>query len=394
MAPNHVSSLRFDCSLKCVMVAMPKRTNTLQTDAPHAAKSTEAGRAARGILPTMALLLLSVAFAGCHRGIYSAASLPQEFAAPPATSVQLLDLSQLASKPGVTEMIQPGDVVEVTIATGLEQQSPTPWPLRVSDQGDVTVPLVGAVRLAGYQLTDADSAIRRASVERGVYRDPQVSVLLKSRRTNRVTVMGAVQEPGTYELPAASSDLLAALVAAGGITNEADTIVEIRHPPSAYGADPRSGASALEQIRTTRIDLLAATSGNYDNSDGWYVEDAAVVMVKKKAERSIYVMGLVRKPDEFEMPLDRDMRLLDALAMAGGRTMEVADKVHIIRNLPEQDQPIVVQASVNEAKRDAAANIRLAAGDVVSVEETPLTFTIDTLRSFIRFGFSSTVPGF
>jgi polysaccharide export outer membrane protein len=117
-------------------------------------------------------------------------------------------------------------------------------------------------------------------------------------------------------------------------------------------------------------------------------------MVKKKAERSIYVMGLVRKPDEFEMPLDRDMRLLDALAMAGGRTMEVADKVHIIRNLPEQDQPIVVQASVNEAKRDAAANIRLAAGDVVSVEETPLTFTIDTLRSFIRFGFSSTVPGF
>jgi hypothetical protein len=35
----------------------------------------------------------------------------------------------------------------------------------------------------------------------------------------------------------------------------------------------------------------------------------------------------------------------------------------------------------------------LAPGDVVSVEETPLTFTVGTIQSFVRFGFSSAIPG-
>jgi hypothetical protein len=36
----------------------------------------------------------------------------------------------------------------------------------------------------------------------------------------------------------------------------------------------------------------------------------------------------------------------------------------------------------------------LAAGDVVSIEETPLTFTVGTIQSFVRFGFTSAIPGF
>ena len=102
--------------------------------------------------------------------------------------------------------------------------------IRVSEDGAVTVPLVGPIQLAGLRLTGAEEAIRAESVRRGVYRDPHVSVLIKERRANRVTVVGEVEEPSTYELPTASSDLLAALVAAGGFTEDADTVVEIRRP--------------------------------------------------------------------------------------------------------------------------------------------------------------------
>jgi polysaccharide export outer membrane protein len=87
------------------------------------------------------------------------------------------------------------------------------------------------------------------------------------------------------------------------------------------------------------------------------------------------------------------MRLLDAIALAGGRNLQIADQVHVIRNL-EGAEPIVIEASMRQAKRGGAANLLLAAGDVVSVEETPLTFTVGTIQSFVRFGFTSAIPGF
>jgi polysaccharide export outer membrane protein len=94
------------------------------------------------------------------------------------------------------------------------------------------------------------------------------------------------------------------------------------------------------------------------------------------------------------MPEDQEMYLLDAIAKANGRTLEIADKVRVIRNVPNKAEPVVVEASIREAKRDAAANIRLAPGDVVSVEETPTTLVVGTIRDFVRFGFSAAVPGF
>jgi len=87
------------------------------------------------------------------------------------------------------------------------------------------------------------------------------------------------------------------------------------------------------------------------------------------------------------------VRLLDAIALANGRTMQLADKVHVIRQLDTMKEPILIAASMKEAKRGGPANLRLGPGDIVSVEETPLTFTVGTIRSFIRFGFSSAIPG-
>jgi polysaccharide export outer membrane protein len=106
-------------------------------------------------------------------------------------------------------------------------------------------------------------------------------------------------------------------------------------------------------------------------------------------------MGLVNRSDQYEIPEDLpEPRLLDALAMAGGQSLSIADKVHVIRQLPGRAEPVVIQASVRAAKADLTSNIQLAAGDVVSVEETPTTFVVGTIKDFVRFGFSSAIPGF
>jgi polysaccharide export outer membrane protein len=262
--------------------------------------------------------------------------------------------------------------------------------------------LVGSVQIAGLSLTQAEQVIRGESIRRGKFVAPNVSVLLEKRRSNRITVVGAVKEPGTYELPRTSSDVLSALVEAGGMIEESGTIIEVRHPPTTITMDIPPGTPAelaglrrnrrrYVPPRTVRIDLQQPSNSQ---SIDLQLQDGSTVMVMREPRKFIHVIGLVKKADQFEMPLGQELRLLDSLALAGGRTLSIADKIHVIRQIPGQKEPIVIDASVSRAKRDKSSNIRLAAGDVISVEETPTTFVIGTMREFIRFGFSTSIPGF
>ena len=358
-------------------------------------------------LGSTALLLLLVApLAGCQHRAINASALPPEFMAPPVTNYRQVDLTRLARPGGGSERIHSGDLLEISVVTGIREVDPDAWLLQVSDNGTIDVPLIGPVPVAGLDLPTASVAIRNASGHRQVYLNPRVTVQFKRRYAHKVTVMGAVAEPGVYELPAANSDLVAALVAAGGLTEDADTVVELRHPsadqdPSLLGSRPPAGDTVLTafqgppgatgptQLQTQRIDLLAAAA---NLPGGLQLADGSVVMVRTKRNRIIYVMGLVNQPDQFEMPVDADLRLIDALAMAGGRSFQIADKTSIIRQHPNGGS-VTIAASVREAQRSGSANIRLAPGDVVKVEQTPATFTVGMLKSLMRFGFSTAIPG-
>lgn len=355
---------------------------------------------------TFVMLMLASAMLGCNRGIvHQASSLPPELMAPRHLTLHNLDLSRLARTIGNSQLLYAGDEVELTIATGLEDKTPPAWKGRVGDDGTINVPLVGAVRVAGLEVTQAEQVIGAESIRRGQYVSPNVTLTLVKRRSNQVAVLGAVANPNTYELPATSSDLLTAIIQAGGLTEEAGTIIEIRHPPGfveAY-ADGNGHSTELASLganrrmvrtppRTVQVDLVQAAgsdSGDYSLTDG------ATVMVMPRPKRFIHVTGLVKRADQYEIPEElSEPRLLDAVAMAGGQTLSIADKVSIIRQLPDRAGPDVIEASIRAAKRDGVSNIRLANGDVVYVEETPTTFTVEMIRSLFRFGISSAVPGF
>jgi polysaccharide export outer membrane protein len=119
-------------------------------------------------------------------------------------------------------------------------------------------------------------------------------------------------------------------------------------------------------------------------------------MVMPQEKQVIHVTGLVAKPNQFELPRNKDIRVLDALAMAGGTNSPVADKVFVIRQVPNEAQPAVIKVSIRAAKRHGDENLLLAAGDLVSVESTPATMTVDTLTKFFRvaFGVSGNMAAF
>ena len=77
------------------------------------------------------------------------------------------------------------------------------------------------------------------------------------------------------------------------------------------------------------------------------LEDGDVVNVPKKVPKPVYVMGLVKNRGEYKMPVNRDLHVLEAISMAGGRTMQIADKVLVRRQLPDEEEPVVQGGSIH-----------------------------------------------
>ena len=359
-----------------------------------------------------AAFVMISAVAGCGRGghLYSAHSLPVELQVAKSENAQTIDLSKLASYSMSNELIDRGDVLNIAVAAGYGAEKVDNMPVRVGDDGIANIPVIGRIGLAGVELQAAEQVIATAAIERGLYRNPSVTVTMNKRRTNRITVIGAVEKPDVYELPRGASTLLAAIVAAGNLSKEAGTGVEISRPArGSPGAEPEQDRMAgrpqltsyspegaqptarpLGQPVSFKIDLVSAAQ---QGDGGPLLEDGDVVQIERRDPQPVHVIGLVMKPGQFELPVNQDMHLLDVLAMAGGVSLNVADKIHIIRNMPGREQPAVIKVSLRDAKSGSSANLRLAPGDVVSVEDTPVTVVVDSIRTFFRVGFSSALPG-
>jgi len=353
---------------------------------------------------------LSFAVCGCQSTNFQAASLPAELRAPPIAGGSQIHLPNLAAAAARSSAISPGDLLDVRIASGLDDDAAKPNVSQVSTTGEIDLPLIGPVAIAGLDSPGASRAITQAAIQRGVYRRPNVTIEVRERATHEVTVIGAVSEPGVHKLPIGASDVLSAIAAAGGLTEEAGTEVQImrQSPRTILAADsPATPEGGVQQVAYTagfpqsvaaaqpsmqRIDLAMATSRSVDEQQ---LGDRDVVMVSPRKKRVIHVSGLVQTPNQFELPVDQDIRVLDAIAMAGGRSSPVADKTYVIRQTAKgQEQPAVIEVSIAKAKKNGAENLILAPGDLVSVESTVSTTVVDVVESFFRVSLGLTSTAF
>ena len=352
-----------------------------------------------------ALILSSGLTIGCAGpNMYKAESLPPHLAAIPVPNVKRLDLSGLAGPSTGSELIQPGDVLDLSIAGGLGAELVDEFPVRVGDDGRALIPDVGVLGLAGLELADAEAAISAACRQRGLYLQPHVVVTMSHQKKNRVTVVGAVEEPGIVELPRGQSYLLDAVVAAGGLSDDAGANIDIRLPaaangliasePATMGPDGVITASAhgvaARSARSQRVNIVDAVMSG---ANGQYLKDNAVIVVERQELAPVQVIGLVNKPGEYDYPVKRPLDVLGALALASGRSNPFADKIFVIRHRPDMTDPAVIEVSLKAAKKSRQENVQLEPGDVVSLERTVNTAMWDAIN-IVRFSLGSSIPLF
>jgi len=91
---------------------------------------------------------------------------------------------------------------------------------RLNPEGNLSVPLLGSIHLAGLTLTQAASRLTEL-YGRDYLVNPKINVVLLGYAKRRFSVLGQVNHPGSFEMPDGSPggiDLLEAVAMAGGYT--------------------------------------------------------------------------------------------------------------------------------------------------------------------------------
>jgi polysaccharide export outer membrane protein len=146
--------------------------------------------------------------------------------------------------------IGPGDLLLVKVfqVEDLERE------VRVDNEGRISLPLIGVVQAAGLEVTELQDLVARRYRDRYL-QDPQVSILIQEFTSEKVTVSGAVDQPGIYPLAGAHLTLQQALALGRGVSNVASrrNVIVFR--------------SVRGQRMVARFDLLEIERGTMPDPD-------------------------------------------------------------------------------------------------------------------------------
>lgn len=140
-------------------------------------------------------------------------------------------------------LLRPGDRVEIKIYP--EDDFLKGGKSEISSEGNITLPIIGKISVAGRKVIEAERAI--AEILAADYLvNPEVVIQVSEYKTRSLVVLGAVSKPGTYQFPegATQLSLLQAISLAGGF-NEVANVKKIKVMRKSSGKVIRANAESI-----------------------------------------------------------------------------------------------------------------------------------------------------
>ena len=206
-----------------------------------------------------------------------------------------------------------GDLLEITTFDTPELSGK----FRVDSRGDVTMPIGGAVPVAGLTAEQAGVALERFLRDRDILKNPHVNVTGAGYATQGVSVLGEVKTPGIYPLEG-KHGALDFISMAGGLTPNASKQVNITHRAPPWD--------------TVTVNLAGGSGGALANDVEIQPGDRIVVL----RAGVVYVIGDVGKPGGYLMDGANSVTVVQALALAQGLNRTAKSNGMLIRNFAKR----------------------------------------------------------
>ncbi len=241
-------------------------------------------------------------------------------------------------------LIGPGDLLNVVVFETPELSTA----VRVNQDGDANLPVLGPVHVAGLNSQQAAVAIADAYREQGLLLNPHITVSETEFASQGASVLGEVRSPGVYPT-LGTRRLLDMLSLAGGISTTAGRLVSIVHR-----GDPQHPVQIA--LQPTPASLHAQVNPVIVPGDTVIVAKAGVV----------YIIGDVSRPGGILVDNNERLSLIEALALAGGMNKTAAlSQTKLIRKLPAGREE--VDLDLKHVLYGKQADVLMSDGDILYV---------------------------
>ena len=243
------------------------------------------------------------------------------------------------------------DLLEISVF-GLNELNQT---VRVSEDGKITLPLVGEVAVDGLTKSELEKKLA-ALLEAKYLQNPQITIFIKEYQSKRVSVMGAVGKPGDYELLGRKT-LLQILSQAGGLTRDAaKEIIVMRRL--------QDGSNVSHHISIDELILRGDPKFNI------LIEPNDIVNVPVDMIVAVYIFGQVKSPGALQVKKSNMPTLLQAIAQAGGFTDRAAKGSVLIKRKDAAGKEIEIKVNVKDILKGKKKDVPLEENDTVYVPES------------------------
>jgi polysaccharide export outer membrane protein len=248
------------------------------------------------------------------------------------------------------------DVLSITV---YEEKDLSREAVRVSEDGYISFPLIGRLKVDGLTTSEMEKLISLRLAEEQYLLDAHVSVMVTEYNSKRFLVLGAVEQPGSYSLRARER-VLDAISKAGGIALEQagkrGMIIRTEEPNT-----------DSEHRIVINFDLQGLLKGS-DQISNIFLADKDTLFIPK-AEH-FYLIGQVQRPGSYALA-GKDISLVEAISMAGGFTPIAArNRTRIIRVDNGVEKIIVVRVDAITEAGKKIQDVLIQPDDVIVVPES------------------------
>jgi polysaccharide export outer membrane protein len=248
-------------------------------------------------------------------------------------------------------LIGPEDVLDVNVFE-LDQLNRT---VRVLADGNINLPLIGLINVQGLTSTQVSERVAGKLQNRYV-QNPQVNVLVKEFKSRQVSLLGAVARPATYPL-AGRRNLLQLIADAGGLSSNAGGVLYVfRQLPD--------GESARLSIPLNELLI--------EGNPRWNIWLAAgdIISIPPEEAISVSILGAVRNPGNYKLPVGDGASLLRAIAIAGGLNDRASKRGVQVKRRADTGEETIMKVDFGKILSGEAPDVILQEGDVIVVKES------------------------
>ncbi len=240
--------------------------------------------------------------------------------------------------------------------------------VRVENDGMISVKLLGRVKAAGLTSRELKQQLEREWGKKYL-EDPQVTLFVTEYHAQPVSVIGAVQAPGLYQLPGPRS-LLEVLSMAGGLGRRAQgTPGKYVYVTRKSGFGTLAPVPGMHQLSPNQVEIELKPL-LYSREPGLNIPLKPNDIVSVSKADIIYVVGDVNRAGGFTLD-DRDsVSVLQALALAQGLGPYPAKKAARIIHRADDGQLTETRIDVGKIMDGKEPDPEMAANDVLYVPDS------------------------